>query len=195
MRRVVKPIEQDKKYLLLCSHLKFKYSNCCEIFLQRNQSDFFLESRGHYTKIKKFLQNGRPTVLRSLREDIPQYILKSRVIELQTSFRLLQFFAGTLRKWRLIFLPRNCSLTKNSVNDRWKVWMEIRLKDDRAFSLLHQELPQNLVLCLLVPVVKILKKIGVTGKIWEKAGVKLLRDLTEKVSILVLWQLPTSGFC
>ena len=32
----------------------------------------------------------------------------------------------------------------------------------------------------LVPVVKIVKKIGVTGKIWEKAGVKLLRDLTEK---------------
>ena len=29
-------------------------------------------------------------------------------------------------------------------------------------------------------VVKILKKIGVTGKIWEKAGVKLLRGLTEK---------------
>ena len=24
------------------------------------------------------------------------------------------------------------------------------------------------------------KKIGLTGKIWEKAGVKLLRDLTEK---------------
>ena len=32
----------------------------------------------------------------------------------------------------------------------------------------------------LVPVVKIVKKIGVTGKIWEKVGVKLLRDLTEK---------------
>ena len=33
----------------------------------------------------------------------------------------------------------------------------------------------------LLPVVKILKKkFGVTGKIWEKAGVKLLRDLTEK---------------
>ena len=33
----------------------------------------------------------------------------------------------------------------------------------------------------LVSVVKILKKrIGVTGKIWEKARVKLLRDLTEK---------------
>ena len=25
-----------------------------------------------------------------------------------------------------------------------------------------------------------LKKIGVTGKVWEKAGLKLLRDLTEK---------------
>ena len=32
----------------------------------------------------------------------------------------------------------------------------------------------------LPPVVKILKKTGVTGKIWEKEGVKLLRDLTEK---------------
>ena len=33
----------------------------------------------------------------------------------------------------------------------------------------------------LVPVVKIFKKnVGVTGKIWEKAGVKVLRDLTEK---------------
>ena len=39
------------------------------------------------------------------------------------------------------------------------------------------------------------KKIGVTDKICEKARVKLLRDLTEKVSILVLWQLPTLGFC
>ena len=33
----------------------------------------------------------------------------------------------------------------------------------------------------LVSVVKILRnRIGVTGKIWEKARVKLLRDLTEK---------------
>ena len=32
-----------------------------------------------------------------------------------------------------------------------------------------------------VPVVKILKKkMGFTGKIWEKARVKLLKDLTEK---------------
>ena len=33
----------------------------------------------------------------------------------------------------------------------------------------------------LVPVVKILKKIRVTGKIWEKAEVKVLKDLTEKI--------------
>ena len=33
----------------------------------------------------------------------------------------------------------------------------------------------------LVPAVKILRKrIGVTGKIWEKAGVKLLKDVTKK---------------
>ena len=32
----------------------------------------------------------------------------------------------------------------------------------------------------LVPVIKILKKIGFTEKMWEKAVVKLLRDLTEK---------------
>ena len=40
-----------------------------------------------------------------------------------------------------------------------------------------------------------LEKIEVTRKVWEKAGVKLFRDLTEKMSISVLWQLPTSGFC
>ena len=33
-----------------------------------------------------------------LKRDRPRYILKTRVIELQTSFRLRQFFAGTLRK-------------------------------------------------------------------------------------------------
>ena len=42
-----------KKYLSLCSHLKFKYFNFCEVFSQRSQSDFFLESRGHFTRIKK----------------------------------------------------------------------------------------------------------------------------------------------
>ena len=109
-----------KTYLSLCSHLKFKYFNFCEIFSQRNQSDFLLESRGHFTRIKKFSQNGRPTALSSLREDRPQYILKTRITELKTSFRLRQFFAGALRKWRLTFLPRYFSLTKNSVSYRRK---------------------------------------------------------------------------
>ena len=126
--RVVKRMEQDEKYLSLCSHLKFKYFNFCEIFLQRNQSEFFLESRGHFTRIEKFSQNGHPTALSGLRKYRPQYILKTRIIERQTS-RLRQFFAGTLRKWRLIFLPRYFSLTKNSVSYRRKAWMEIRLYD------------------------------------------------------------------
>ena len=102
------------------------FLNFCEIFLQRNQLEFFLESRGHFTRIEKFSQNGRPTALSGLREDRPQYILKTRIIERQT-FRLRQFFAGTLRKWRLIFLPRYFSLTKNSVSYRRKALMEIRL--------------------------------------------------------------------
>ena len=93
---MVKQIEQDEKYLSLCSHLKFKYFNFCENFSQRNQSDLFLESRGH----KKFSQNGRPTALSGLREDRSQYILKTRINELQISSRFRQFFAGILRKWR-----------------------------------------------------------------------------------------------
>ena len=128
---MVKRIEQDEKYLSFCSHLKFKYFNFCEILSQRNQSDFFLESRGHFTRIKKFSQNGRPTALSGLREDRTQYILKTRITELHISFRLRQFFTGTLRKWRLIILlryfsltKRYFSLTKNSVSDRrrceWK---------------------------------------------------------------------------
>ena len=64
---------------------------------------------------QKFSQNVRPTALSGLIKDRPPYILKTRIIELQTSFRLRQFFAGTLSKWRSIFLPRYFSLTKNSV--------------------------------------------------------------------------------
>ena len=72
MGRVVKRIEQDEKILSLCSHLKFKYFKFCEIFSQRNQSDLFLESRGHFTRIKKFSQNGRSTALSGLKEDRPK---------------------------------------------------------------------------------------------------------------------------
>ena len=60
MHRVVKRIEQDEKASSLCSHLKLKYFNFCEIFLQRNQSDFFLEPRGHFTKIKNFHKMAAP---------------------------------------------------------------------------------------------------------------------------------------
>ena len=100
-------------YLSLCSHLKFKYFNFFEIFLQRNQSDFFSESHGHFTRIKKFLQYGRPTALSSLREDRPQYILKTRIIQLQISFCFRQFFRWNSKKVELIFLPRYFSLTTN----------------------------------------------------------------------------------
>ena len=50
----------DKKYLWLCSHVKFKYFKFCKIFLPRNQSDFFLTSLGADTAIDKFVRNGRP---------------------------------------------------------------------------------------------------------------------------------------
>ena len=57
----------------------------------------------------------------------------------------------------------------------------VMLKDDRAFSLTSRTPSDFGIMLPLVPVVKILRKrIGVTRKIWEKAGVKLLRDLTEK---------------
>ena len=98
MCRVVKRIKQNEKISFALFALKFKYFNFCEIFSQRNQSDFFLESRGHFTRIKKFLQNGRPTALSGLREERLQYILKTRIIELETSFRLRQFFAAALKK-------------------------------------------------------------------------------------------------
>ena len=38
-------------------------------------------------RIEKFLQNGHPTALSGLRKDRSQYILKTRIIVLQTSFR------------------------------------------------------------------------------------------------------------
>ena len=69
-------------------------------FLTAKQIKFFLESRGHFTRIKKILQKGRPTALSGLREKRLQYILKTRIIGLKTSFRLQQFFAAALKKWR-----------------------------------------------------------------------------------------------
>ena len=76
--------------------------------------------------LKYFSQTGRPTASSGRREERHQYFLKTRIIELETSFRLRQFFAATLRKWRLIFPPKYFSLTKNSVSDSRNVWMEIK---------------------------------------------------------------------
>ena len=60
---------------------------------------------------------------------------------------------------------------------QWPCTQEHVFEEDRAFSLLHQELPQiSMLMPLLVPVVKILKKNWGHLKIWEKAGVKLLRS-------------------
>ena len=48
----------------------------------------------------------------------------------------------------------------------------------------------------LVPVVKILKKNwGHRENLGESGGQTFKGSDCEKVSILVLWQLPTSGFC
>ena len=50
-----------------------------------------------------------------------------------------------------------------------------------VFKWNEQTYPLNFcIMYPLVPVVKILKKIGVTRKIWVKAGVHVFRDLTEK---------------
>ena len=52
--------------------------------------------------------------------------------------------------------------------------------DDRAFNLLHQELPQIWYYASLSTCCQNLEKNWGHGEIWEKAGVKLLKDLTEK---------------
>ena len=71
---------------------------------------------------------------------------------------------------------------------------ENNVKDDRAYSLLHQELPQIWYYASLSTCCQNLeKKIGVTGKIWEKAGVKFLRDLTEKSVNFSIRTLATSN--
>ena len=79
----------------------------------------------------------------------------------------------------LYIAARNC-LANVSARQFWSIseFYPDLVKEDRAFSLLHQEFPQILVLCF--PWYLLSKKIGVTEKIWEKAGATLLRDLTEK---------------
>ena len=73
IRKVVKRIEQNEKK----SFALFGFE--VQIF-QQNLSDFC----GHFTRMKKFSQNSRPTALPGLREDKPQYNLKTKMIEIQT---------------------------------------------------------------------------------------------------------------
>ena len=61
--------------------------------------------RNRFTKIKKFLRNGRPTVLSGLREDRQQYVLKTRTIELQTYFSLATVFRWNSKKVEINFSP------------------------------------------------------------------------------------------
>ena len=76
---------------------------------------------------------------------------------------------------------RNLNLKKiQPENSTGKVKLELYIsklsgfKDDRAFSLLHQELPQIWYYASLSTCCQNLeKRIGITRKIWEKAGVKL----------------------
>ena len=71
---------------------------------------------------KTFFKMAVPQLDQALEKKYIRIILKTRI---QTSFRMRQSFAGTLREWwRLIFRPINFSLTKNIVSDRqnceWK---------------------------------------------------------------------------
>ena len=117
MCKVVKRMEQDEKISSALFAFEVQIFQLLRNFLTAKPIRL-LGSRVHFSRIKNFSQNGRPTALPGLREYRPQYILKTRITELQTSFCLRQFFDGTLRKWKLIFLLRYFSLTKNSVSDR-----------------------------------------------------------------------------
>ena len=151
--------------LFACRQRNFSHGTCAECWKESSRtknifrsfriwsSNVSTSAKFSYSKTNQtsfsshvdILQNGRPTALSGLREDRPHYILKTRIIELQTSFPLRQFFAATLRKYRLIFLPRYFSLTKNSVSDRRKVWMEIRLK---PYSSSRIDTSQKTLVCL-----------------------------------------------
>ena len=118
MRRVVKRIEQDKKIFPSVRISSSNISTSAKFPHSETNQTSFLSHADILRGSKKFSQNGRPTALSGLREDRPQNILKTRIIELQTSYRLRQFFAGTLRKWRLIFPPKYFFSNENNISDR-----------------------------------------------------------------------------
>ena len=117
----VKRIEQDEKISFALFAFKVQIFQLLRNFLTAKPIRLLSGATWTFTKIKKFSPNGRLTALSGLREDRPQYILKTRIIQLQIRFRLRHFFAGNLRKWRLIFLSRYFSLTTNRVSNRRRV--------------------------------------------------------------------------
>ena len=60
-------------------------------------------------------------------------------MERQTSFRLRQFFAETLKKWIIIFLPRYFSLTKNSVAIGERCEWKSSIRPDNKLHILTQQ--------------------------------------------------------
>ena len=65
-----------------------------KIFLQRNQTDFFLTSHGAYTAIRNVLQIAAPQLDRAKEKTDISIILKTRITGLQISFCLRRLFAA-----------------------------------------------------------------------------------------------------
>ena len=83
-----------KKYLLLCSHLKFKYFNFCKIFLQGNQSISFLSQAELSQHQKFFIKMAAPRLDWAKGKIDISIILKTRIIGLQISYSCFAQFSS-----------------------------------------------------------------------------------------------------
>ena len=119
MRRVVKrtDIDQDEKVSSALFAFEVQIFQLLRNFLTVKPIRLLYWVMWRFHENRKISQNGHPTAFSGLREDRPHYILKTRIIELQASFFLRQFFSGTLRKWRLIFY-RDTFLSKEKYFSR-----------------------------------------------------------------------------
>ena len=99
---------------------------------------------------QKIFKKWPPTALSGQKEDRPcthNILLKKELLSFGLVFACDSFSLAyavdpivqskTVRKWRLIFLPRYFSLTKNSFSDKRRVWMEIRLNANIFRNCLH----------------------------------------------------------
>ena len=132
MPKLVKAIESDEKYLSLCSHLKFKYFDLCEIFLQWSHSDFFLKSRGIVTAIKNYKMALFTAWSGQEKKDI-SIILKTKLsgcglVFVCDSF-LLHWKRRLISRWRN-FSPKKMATGKGE-RSQWKTglrWRNFTLK-------------------------------------------------------------------